>query len=544
MGAIAPVIEQLKENGEDFEWYPTTDVILDVIKKDIVATRQETWREEYPSFSLMDIGAGDGRSLEYLKPHTKYAIEKSMIHISNLPADIFVVGTEFEQATLIDKKVDVIFCNPPYSQFGFWSEKIIKEANADTLYLVIPERWVDNHRITEALKYRDAEAKSLGEFHFLNAERKARAVVNVVRVQLSYDSKHRSRPKTDPFELWFRETFKFDARPVEASYGEEQIKAKNLSEKLDGQLTSGKGVIPALVELYQHEQQHLIENYMAVQKLDRSILEELGVNVAGLSAAFKQRISGLKKRYWQELFKHYKPITSRLASKTRKRMLDHLSGQVSVDFTESNALAVSAWAIKNANQYFDSQLVDVMKDMVDQANVVLYKSNERTFGKEDWRYRHETREKLSHYGLELRVVLERFRAIKDGGYDFEHPNNLHESAHDFINDVLIVAGNLGYRAYDDSHSRQWVSNKAQNFFDSEGTQLMSVKAFKNGNIHVKFNQGLIKKMNIEFGRLNGWLKDWSDAVREMDVTEAEAKAMFNTNYRALPEKTIKMLVSC
>jgi len=59
---------------------------------------------------------------------------------------------------------------------------------------------------------------------------------------------------------------------------------------------------------------------------------------------------------------------------------------MSIDFTESNALAVTAWAIKNANGYYDRQLVTLFESMIDQANITMYKSNLKTWGKEQWRY--------------------------------------------------------------------------------------------------------------------------------------------------------------
>ena len=50
--------------------------------------------------------------------------------MNSLDSDIFVVGTDFHQQTFIDKKMNVIFCNPPYSEFTEWSIKLIEEANS------------------------------------------------------------------------------------------------------------------------------------------------------------------------------------------------------------------------------------------------------------------------------------------------------------------------------------------------------------------------------------------------------------------------------
>ncbi|MCJ7774378.1 MAG: hypothetical protein MUP22_14745 [Desulfobacterales bacterium] len=249
MKNVSLVVKQLKKNDQDFEWYPTTNEILERIKKDIWKQRGNKFRpNEWPSFSMLDIGAGNGKSLDYLKPSKKYAIEKSLIHNNDLPADIFVIGTEFYESTLIDKQVDVVFCNPPYSEYDVWTEKIIKEANAETIYLVIPARWNDNEIIKDVLKFREASAVSLGRFDFLNAERQARANVEIVMIDLTLGHR-RSGAATDPFDLWFEQTFSFNTNKEKQSDSRDYRKA-TLEEKLENQLTTGKGVIPALVELY------------------------------------------------------------------------------------------------------------------------------------------------------------------------------------------------------------------------------------------------------------------------------------------------------
>ena len=148
-----------------------------------------------------------------------------------------------------------------------------------------------------------------------------------------------------------------------------------------------------------------------------------------------------------------------------------------------------------------------------------------------------------------------------------------------IKDIITVANNLGFdvRSSVLSPSMKWVSNHKNYFYLNtdhakyplkEGTKtihgkvkdvhfveeggyyqyligedwyhgamistekdiFMEVKAFKNGNIHCKFNTDFMKALNIEAARLNKWIKSPKDASEEFDITEEEAKEVFGCNF--------------
>lgn len=92
-----------------------------------------------------------------------------------------------------------------------WAVKIIQESRSGYIYLVTPERWKNSVEIENALELRDAEANVIDSFDFLNAERRARAKVDIVKVTLKYTYRYNRRTyaKTDPFYLWFNEHFKW-----------------------------------------------------------------------------------------------------------------------------------------------------------------------------------------------------------------------------------------------------------------------------------------------------------------------------------------------
>ena len=219
------LVKQIKENNQDFEWYATTDEILDTVKASIHKSNKTRFSDGIEKYSLLDCGAGDGRVLRSIGHEygDKYAIEKSTILLNELDKDTYVIGTDFHESTLIDKNVDVIFCNPPYSEYEQWSSKIIQEANAKHIYLVIPDRWRNSRLISNALKLRKADesAKVIGNFDFLNADRAARAHVDILYINLTHDGGRYGSDslKVGPFDTWFDENFKVaDKKTEETRY--------------------------------------------------------------------------------------------------------------------------------------------------------------------------------------------------------------------------------------------------------------------------------------------------------------------------------------
>ena len=532
------IIRELKGLKEDFEFYPTTDEIISSIQVNV--NQQFAGFNSVEPYSLLDCGAGDGRVLTKLKTGDLYAIEKSKKLIHSLPKNIYIVGTEFHQTTLIDKQVDVCFSNPPYSEYEAWSSKIINEANAKHVYLVIPQRWENSLAIQHALSQRKAEAKVIGCYDFFEADRKARAVVHVIHIKLDNNRKHDDRLMVDPFDAWFEKSFPKKIEEIkEEREGDEDEKTP-----LKEELTQGTNLIKTLVELYNKDMATLNDNFTAISQLDEPLLSELNVSIEAIKKALKQRISGLKNKYWKEFFSNYDVINKKLTESSRKKMLQTLHKHTQVEFTESNAYAITEWCIKNANGYFNSQLIHVVENLTGNANIKLYKSNQRVFKDEGWRYgRAEFIKGLGQYSLELRIIAQRQGGIKSvGGFGFDYPNGLSNIAHTTVNDLVVVANNLGFKCTENTNMMlDWSDNKNQNIILENGKTLMNVKAFLNGNLHIKFNQDFIRKLNIEFGRLKGWLRNKEDAVEELGISEDQAAKCFNSNLQLAKDTHIKSL---
>lgn len=544
--STAQALAELNATGQDFEWYPTTNEIIAVFHKIANPLRLE---------SLLDIGAGNGKVLTRFKElnekntdkyNTDYfAIEKARPLLDSLPVDTGILGTDFWEQSLLDKSIDCIFSNPPYSEYIDWSVKIIREANANYIFLVLPQRWKDQKQIMTAIESRKAGYKILGEFDFLSSEdRTARAKVDLVYIWLCHDDYKNSRYRynsgvhsmVDPFELWVKEFFNLEEKKDKhgLSKYEQDIKDKQDRKlKIGNCLVTGSSMIEVLDELYREEVDGLINNYKNVCSLDEELFRELEISIKSIIASIKTRIHGLKNAYWNELFNNYEPLTGRLTAASRKNFIESIRRKTNIDFTASNAYAITVWAIKNADGYLDKQMIDTFKRMVDSASIINYKSNEKVFKKNSYMYFREDYDKHTHFKLDYRLVISR----TGGGLSKDRwasRGGLTEESANFIDDLIVIAKNLGFNSDDCVRNHNFTAGQKEEFYCTtkagKHLKLMELRVYMNGNMHVKFNQSFMLAFNVEVGRLRGWIHNAQQAAAEMDVPIEEVKEYLNSSY--------------
>lgn len=519
------LLNTLKQADQDFEWYPTTREMITVAKTRIPKHAN----------SIMDIGAGDGRVLAMLAEQCEhvnlYSIEIASLLAQAQPPEIIPVGTDFWEQNLASLPVDYIFCNPPYSQYEEWTCKIIEEGHAKKAILIIPQRWKESKAIETTRKQRGAEISTLFEGDFLHAERQARAKIEIIEIRYPLTQWGRQEVE-DPFSIWFDNNIDTFEKAKEQAAEETSV---DLARRY------AHASIPEMVAAYREEYNRLEANYRAIFRLDYEILRELGINKANVRDGLKLKIKGLKNKYWHILFNKLDAITSRLATSSKNKLLEKLTRNAVVEFTETNAYAIVLWAIKNANLYFDDQLIALFFDLSTFEGVENYKSNQRTWKRDGWRYNRRD-EKHTHYKLDYRIVISRYTAIFPGGYDsYRYPGNLSENSHALLADIIAVFANLGFRNFSQSsYNRTWKSGKVQEFCTVDGEVLFQVRAYLNGNMHIKFAPEAIKALNIEAGRLLKWVRGKDEVISEMGYTEADAEKYFQANHYLLPSN-VKLL---
>ena len=526
------LIKELKENNEDFEFYPTSKNMIDVI---IPYLNHET---------VLDIGCGTCNFKKFVseadtsKIKKYYVMEKSKTLLNKLDDDTICLGTDFNANTLLDKKVSTIFCNPPYSEFENWTKRIISEGNFKQAFLVIPERWKNNIEIKNLLEKFDTRADVLGSFDFLNAERTARAKVDVIRlVKRKYNSswKNQTDFEEDAFNIWFEDTFRVQSKN-ESDYDFKSRKEKEKKEKISNALVNAnQSKASILVNLYQNEYNTLIDHLKKIMELDAEVLETFGFSIEKVKEGLKSQITGLKTLYWDMVFNEFDEITNRLTYKSRNEIRTSFDNLNNIDFTLENIYVIILWVIKNANKYYNSQLVDFFKDLSSEANVKPYKSNQRLFEKDGYYW---NASKKNNYVLDYRIIMSSpFR------YDDWHDvldKNEYQSVK-VLQDILTIARNLGFKT-GMVHLPDDFAEKTYIYFENSDKIFMEYKVYKNGNMHVKFNQEFTKAMNVEVSRLLGWIRTPEDIKNEFPTELAKgAEKYFKVNKNLLINNNLKLL---
>ena len=544
--SINALINELKENNQDFEFYPTTKEMIRCIYNDVGGG----------CINVLDIGCGTcnfkkfftefeveeskKNNFNYTKLGKYYVIEKSRILLERLDKDTIVLGIDFRNTLLMDKKVEIIFCNPPYSEYEEWTKEIILNGNCNVAYLVIPQRWKDNAGIQQAIEVERATATVLGSFDFLDAERAARAKVDVVKIDKGsyaqgYYYHSALKDFNEPaFNRWFDETFKMRDSSKENRY--EWDIEKDEKEKIKNQLVSAEqSKAKILVDLYNTEQAKLFDHFKAISSLDIDVLETIGVKKESVKEAIKQKVKSLKVKYWKIAFEELEEFTSRLTSATREDMLKRFAELLTVDFTMENIYPLILWVFKNANEYYDNQLIDFFKTLSAVENVKPYKSNKR-IGTDNWRFA----DKNSHYTLDYRIICDRFHFHSRYSWETEIDTR---ASKQIVEDICTIANNLGF-ATGTLNIPSGFGEKCYIYLKGHEEVFMEYKVYKNGNTHIKFNKEFMKAMNVEVSRLLGWIRTKEDIAKEFPTDLAKgAEKYFKGNYSCIGTNGLLMLTA-
>ena len=539
------IVKVLKENNEDFEFYPTTDEIIQcIIAK--VASRYNDY------VNILDVGCGNGKTLQKLGRYlsnensglnsnrvTKLlGIEKSGALRSVCSSDIGIVGCDFLQSNLSNKKLGFVFCNPPYSQFELWACKLLLECDCNDLVMVLPKRWSESSRISDITQKRGVTAEVLGTFGFLEGERSARAEVDVIRIK---GLKRKSSYFSEVLKEILQDDDFCNSRPYDRKKSNE-LKDK-LEDKEGNLLVTGNDYVQMLCSLYYAEKEKLQKLLEALGNIPTDVFQDLEIEFSKILKIVEYKYSDIDKRYWQEVITRLAPITKRLITKERQELLDYIN-ELQLDFNAENIYHAVVVCIKAVNINVDKQVLSVYNILIEDCNVEAYKSNKRVFSDDNINTKHPSKLKLSCRVIKKMTGLR----VKYLGNSFKNDFTLTECCRDFLSDLVVIIKNLGYSVKIEDYLQEfrnasWYSNRyiageknyiMGNYGALQNVLIVEFKFYKNGNIHFKFNQDFLTKLNVIKGKLEGWLHDKNDVMQEFNVKESEAVQLLGMCEKIIP----------
>jgi hypothetical protein len=202
-----------------------------------------------------------------------------------------------------------------------------------------------------------------------------------------------------------------------------------------------------------------------------------------------------------------------------------------MDFNADNIYSIVIWIINNTNVGILDQIGEVFDEMTGREYVQKYKSN-RHWAKSDWRHtlsgwRYENLPE--RWKLDYRIVL---RAYWSSSYD----------KYTIVDDFIIICKNLGFPVSPGCQPNYNVHSTEQKFHTEDGELAFAMRYYTgNRNAHLKINQKLMMKFNVEIAKIRKWISCPEDIEEEFDVSKAESVKLWNSGLSLLGTGDMKML---
>lgn len=571
------LIQTLKDNNQDFEFYPTTNEILVKIANTLKdsLSKDHNYRQTN-DFTILDVCAGNGNALSALKQHLEeekeigfinlQGIEKSPILYGTWDESIKLVGTDFFQENLYNKTADILFCNPPFSQTETWFKRLLDNCSSRIkhIFFVCPSKqglsdkyrdMFDDFRFNKdkhnkhGIQMTVLQNEHSESFSFKTADRSARVETVVLHIDLSKYAHLRYVERTDEdalFKQYFPELQNKLEHTEDYSYRQQEREDRDAAiNALMLEQTGEQDLVRILVDAFNKERNEFLDAYNKLNDVPILLLNKLNIDLSKAKKLLFKTLKELDSTYWGKLLQLYEPLKQKLTSQSINLLMNYVSER-NISFTYDNCLAVTLLAIQKTNDMIVGQLLDKYKHWAEVGNYKSYKSNQRLFNEgyfkdcvepEDLnvqgvhsagpKWGNTPLEKIMPFGIGERKKLE-YRIVdchlsfKNGCYSWNN-FDINSSGMRAVNDIIVIARNLGYAVTNFEQVCDYGDRISVFATDRNGKEivLFDFKVFKNGNAHFFLNKGLMIDIMLVVGKHLGWIHNKEQAVDDLGITSEE-----------------------
>lgn len=547
---INSIINTLKANGQDYEFYPTPKSLAPLIAGEIESANPWLDNVNYsdiPRTTVLDVCAGDGSFILALHDelmNTKRArqvtlqgIELSPILRDKWQGKIVPVGSNFYGIKV--PTAPVVFCNPPFSKYVGFTKKVLKDSTFNIAIFILPRGWRSNQELQSFLRSNDHRHTVIKTFDFKeHCERAIRS--QTICDVLVFHGKY-----SGDFERTRKEALKKQVAEIFDAEAEKGVMQTDLPTNFS---------LPDISKMYEKEKESRFELFKMLSSNNYAYTKSItGVDDKyareNLLDMFSDAYVALQRKYWGMVIKKLSVMGGLLTYENEQSLITDFAK--SIDFNIETISLFLEWLTSNFQTVMDDQFIMGYKSLMNPANSVRYKNNQSLFKDGNW----TTNEKGKYKSfLKKKVILEISNHYDAFGFTLIS----YEAKQQLTSLLINLSAVFGYwiapTLYDSPNfkcnicdlkqhikpsetsplnddAKLKIAKALQDFEDEprpygksipiygitkEGNAdlLMYLIIYKKGTLHVKLSKDFALKLNVKYGTINGWITNPDDAKSE------------------------------
>lgn len=427
--------------------------------------------------------------------------------------NILTLATNPKTTSLVDKEVDLIFCNPPMDKYEEYCKRIFEESLAGYALLVLPIEWKSNAEIKAYAKANRFEIEVIGAVGYIKDNQRAKAEL-VLFYRFSSEAILKKKLGKDyDLEVLFQELECYRSSLIHELEDEKKEEIANETQGMDQE-----SFFEYLLKRYKKEHQDFFKNFKSLSHLSSHFLSAIKVEGEDIVEATKRFERKHKKFYWSECLSRMPTFNLLLTQKQQGELLGEFAHR-GVDFSRENIPSVLAFSLKYCKERERENFCNFWERLANEDNLADFSnliSNPKP-------YTHYPNEKLFYKGR----LKEKVICTYAGRYDDYYPNHLRDVGIAYLIEILLQS--MGYQDLSYRYSDKSVITPQDrvnlplgiSFLFAGEKQVVKFTAYKNRKLHIHFNQTTIALINLRVFIYLGWITNIKEAKESFDTLKSE-----------------------